>query len=241
MNEVFLKTCDNVKIALNHYKNNLDSVIIIAPGWCMTKDSNAFSKISDVFIRYCDVICFDFRGHGKSSGLFTFTAKEPYDLKAVADYAKECRYKKIYLLGFSLGAAIVLIHASENHVNKIIAVSAPYDFEKIENHMWKKAAWLETFRKFELNRFLSIRPCILPLKKIKPGDIIEKVNSPTLFMAGENDPTVYPWHTEKLYSEALCKKEYKLYLSGCHAEDLYLHYPETFAEDCINWLQEDNL
>ena len=38
MIEVKITTEDNEKIAINHYKNNYESVIIIAPGWFMTKD-----------------------------------------------------------------------------------------------------------------------------------------------------------------------------------------------------------
>ncbi len=33
---------DKINIAINHYQNGYGEVIIIAPGWCMTKDSKAF-------------------------------------------------------------------------------------------------------------------------------------------------------------------------------------------------------
>ena len=239
MEEIFIKTDDNVKIGINYCKNNLDNLVIVAPGWCMTKDSAAFKAISDMFTERYDVMCIDFRGHGKSSGLFTFTAKEVLDLKAVVDFAKSKNYKSISIAGFSLGAAVALIYAaSDKTISKIIAVSAPYDFDKIENHMWKPEAWVETFRKFELGRFLSIRPDIIPHKKVKPGDIIAEVEAPTLFIAGEKDPTVYPWHTEKLYKESVCKKQYKLFEKGRHAEDLYLHFPKIFRSFCFDWLEE---
>ena len=76
MEEIFLTTDDNVKIALNQYKNNYDEVVIVAHGWFMTKDSKAFRHISEEFYKYFDVITLDFRGHGKSSGFYTFTSKE---------------------------------------------------------------------------------------------------------------------------------------------------------------------
>jgi alpha-beta hydrolase superfamily lysophospholipase len=184
----------------------------------------------------------DFRGHGKSKGLFTFTAKEDMDLQAVIDFAIENRYKKIYLAGFSLGAAMAIICAVKNpKIDKVIAVSAPCDFDKIENEMWKIEAWGETFKKFELGRFLSIRPYPIPLKKERPIDIIEKLNVPTLFIAGEKDPTVHFWHTEKLYQMAHCPKEYKLYKNGCHAEDLFLHFEQDFSNLCLNWLYDKQL
>ncbi|MEE3349673.1 MAG: alpha/beta fold hydrolase [Candidatus Gastranaerophilaceae bacterium] len=237
MEIISLTTNDNVKIAADYYENQNDGIVIISPGWCMTKDSGAFKSIAQMFSEQFDVLSFDFRGHGKSGGWFTFTAKELLDLDAVVQFAETKNYKKIYLAGFSLGAGTSLIYASQNkNINSVIAVSAPADFGKIENQMWKKEAWGETFKKFELSRFLSVRPYPIPLKKIKPTDIIDKVECPVLFLAGEKDPTVHCWHTKELYDKALCKKEFKLFENGCHAEDLYLHFEDEFKQICFNWL-----
>ena len=232
-----IKTKDKTTIALNYYNNHHKEVVIIAPGWCMTKDSNAFTDISEFFAKHFDVITFDFRGHGKSSGFYTFTAVEIMDMDAVVRFARKQHYKKIYLTGFSLGAAISLIYASKSRfIDKVIAVSAPADFSKIENQMWKKEAWAETFKKFELERFASIRPYPIPKEKIKPIDVVTRIKAPTLFIAGGKDPTVHFWHTEELYNKALCPKKYKFYQNGCHAEDLFLHFKHDFSKICLNWL-----
>lgn len=239
MKVVTLTTKDNIEIAADYYENRNEGIVIVSPGWCMTKDSDAFKRIAQMFSEQFDVLSFDFRGHGKSGGWFTFTAKELLDLDAVVKFAKAKNYKKIYLAGFSLGAGTSLIYASKNKdINSVIAVSAPADFGKIENQMWKKEAWGETFKKFELNRFLSIRPYPIPLKKIKPIDIIDKIECPVLFLAGEKDPTVHSWHTKDLYDKALCKKEFKLFENGCHAEDLYLHFEGEFKQICFDWLKD---
>ncbi len=233
-----LITKDRIKIALNHYSNNHDEVVIIMPGWCMTKDSEAFVRISEFFAKSYDVICMDFRGHGKSGGMYTFTSLELMDVDAVVRYARKKNYEKIYLAGFSLGAAMAVIYGSKSiFIDKIIAVSAPADFDKIENKMWKKEAWGETFRKFEIDRFISIRPYPVFLKKIKPIEVVDKIKAPILFIAGENDPTVYSWHTKALYDKAICTKQYKEYKDGCHAEDLFLHFEDDFSALCMNWLR----
>lgn len=237
MQNIEIHTKDNINIAINHYKNNHDEVVIVAPGWCMTKDSAAFCKISEMFAKFYDVISFDFRGHGKSGGFYTFTSKEIMDMDCVVRFARKNNYKKIYLAGFSLGAAISVIYASKSRfIDKVIAVSAPADFDKIENEMWRKEAWGETFKKFELERFASIRPYPIFLKKIKPIDVVNKIKAPTLFVAGENDPTVHPWHTKELYKKAVCPKKYKEYKNGCHAEDLFLHFEEDFSKLCLEFL-----
>jgi pimeloyl-ACP methyl ester carboxylesterase len=236
MKNITLLTKDKEKISANFFKSEHRELVIIAPGWLMTKDSKSFLKISEIFAKHFDVLTLDFRGHGKSSGFYTFTARELEDIDVYVKFAKQNGYEKIYLLGFSLGAALVLIYASKsNLIDKVIAVSAPSEFGKIENQMWKKEAWLETLKKFEWRRFFSIRLCPIPLKKIKPIDIIQNISVPTLFIAGEKDPTVHSWHTEKLFAKARCDKKYKLFENGYHAEDLFLYFENEFSDVCLDW------
>ena len=103
--------------------------------------------------------------------------------------------------------------------------------------MWKKEAFIPTLKKFELNRWLSVRPSIIIRKKIKPIDIVQQIKIPILFIAGKKDPTVYCWHTQKLYENAECEKRFELFENGIHAEDLFLDEPERFVNLCVNWLK----
>lgn len=234
--EKFVDTPDGQKIGFNHFKNNKESVLIIAHGWFMCKDTKPFISMSKDFLGHHDVIAMDFRGHGKSSGLFTFTAKEPQDLEAIVTFAKK-EYVKVYLLGFSLGGAIVILHsAKHNNIDGSIAVSAPADFNKIENHCWKPEAFMPTFKKFDIRENRNIRPGNPFLKKIKPIDVVDKILTPTLFVAGKKDPTVYPWHTKQLYEKATCEKSYELFEYGFHSEDLYLNSKVKFIDICTSWL-----
>jgi len=235
--EVFLKTDDNIKIAINHYDSKRDSVIIIAHGWYMCKDSKYFKAMSEDFFINHDVITMDFRGHGKSSGFYTFSAKEPKDLKTVVNYAKQ-RYSKIGLIGFSLGAAISIIHTAKyNDIDSLIAVSAPVSFDKIESRFLKKEAVIPTIEKFELFRSLSIRPGNILLNKIKPADVVQDiVSAPVLFISGGKDPTIYPWHSQELYNKSCEKKSLSIFEDDFHAEDLYINSHERFMNECNSWM-----
>lgn len=236
--EKYLNTPDRIRIAINHYITGHKAVLIIAHGWFMSKDSKYFIDMSKVFSNKFDVITMDFRGHGKSSGFYTFTCKESNDLKTVVDYAKK-QYEKVYLMGFSLGGALVTIHsAEEKNIDKVIAISAPYSFEKIENHIWRKEAWLQTLKKFELKRWCSVRPNWVIGKKISPIDVVDKIKAPTLFLAGEKDPTVHSWHTKSLYEKAKCEKHFELFENCYHAEDLFLQDRERFINICMSWLHD---
>lgn len=238
--ELFLKTEHGVRIAINHHEGKRNEVLIIVPGWFMTKDSRSFSDMAREFSRSFDVITMDARGHGKSSGAFMFGAEEIADLASVVDFARE-RYEKIYLLGFSLGGGLVLNYAAEyKGVDRVIAVSAPHSFEKIENQMWRPEAWYMTiFKKMDLKQWCSIRlhPKGLVLPKPAPIEAVGKIEVPTLFIAGEKDPTVHVWHTEALFDKAVCEKHYELFEKCFHAEDLFLQNQEKFMRVCKEWLK----
>ena len=125
-NNSFVVTEDGKHIAFFHAKGGFPKVIIIAHGIYNNKDTILFRGIADAFAKEYDVIMFDFRGHGKSSGVFTWTALEQKDLQAVITYAKINHYAKIGVIGFSLGAAIALIEASSHqNIDSVIAVSSP--------------------------------------------------------------------------------------------------------------------
>ncbi len=237
MKEIFVKTEDNIKIAFNLYSSGHESVVIICPGWFMTKDSKAFANLAQRLSTDFDAIGMDFRGHGRSGGLFTFTSKELSDLEAVVEYAKS-HYKKVFLMGFSLGGAIVLnFGATVGGIDKIIAVSAPADFYKIENKMWHPRAWVPTLKKFEPKRWISVRPSLVFHKKMKPLDYVGRIAAPTLFVAGAKDVTVLPWHTKLLFENAHCEKKFEVFEDGIHAEDLFLAEPDRFVKMCVDWLK----
>lgn len=235
--ELFLKTVDNENIAINHYYSDKESVIIIAHGWFMCKDTKPFKSMSFDFSQNYDVITMDFREHGKSSGFYTFTAKEIHDIKAVVDFAKG-KYSKVFIIGFSLGGASAVIHAAQyNDIDGLVAVSAPADFDKIENHCWKPEAFIPTIQKFNINEKRNIRPGNIFLKKIKPISIVGNIKIPSLFIAGGKDPTVYSWHTKLLFDKAVCNKSFELFENDYHAEDLYLNSKEKFLGLCNKWLK----
>lgn len=235
--ELYLTTCDNKKIAINHYKYNHDAVLIIAPGWFMGKDSKPFKSMAKDFTKYYDVISMDFRGHCKSSGTFTFSCKEPEDLRQVVNYAKS-QYKKVYLIGFSLGGSTATIYTAEHkNIDKLILVSTPVSYDKVENCIWKKEAFIPTLKKFELKTWCSIRPGKFWLAKINPIDVIQDISPiPILILAGENDPTVFCWHAKSLYEKARDPKKLIIFEHGYHAEDLYIQNPNRFITTCVDWL-----
>src|SRR3989338_8018385 len=121
----FLRTDTGLKISIWHTGVSKGRVIIIAPGFFQSKETSTFKKIVREFENNFDVIAMDFRGHGKSGGLYTFSALEKEDLKVVVDYARE-HYKKVGVLGFSYGGSTAIIEEAEyKNIDSIVCVGSP--------------------------------------------------------------------------------------------------------------------
>lgn len=231
----FVTTSDNIKIAYNHVITGHNTVLIIAHGWFMSKDSAAFVDLSEKFKEHFDIITFDFRGHCKSNGLYSFGHNEVKDLAAIVEYAN-LKYKQIYLMGFSLGSLISIdFCANNNTVDKLILVSAPTDFKKIENNVFSPNAFIPTLKKFEFKRWTSIR-FTHPFKtKPIPLEVIGKISIPKLFLGGEKDPIIRIWHNHELFQKAIEPKKEIVIKNGKHAEDIYLENKEHFVKACLEW------
>lgn len=235
---MILTTLDSDKISVNHFKKGKEEAIILAHGFFNNKDVYLFRKISEMLHRHYDVISFDFRGHGKSNGLFSWTHHESADLRAVISYAVEEGYKKIGVIGFSLGAAVTLIEASRNrNIASIIAVSSPYDFWKIDFRFWEREMLNDLRIDFGPRGWgKGVRPGNPFLPKVKPIDIISEIApTPILFLHGEEDWLIKPRHSEKLFDRARTPKELVVLPKAGHAETMFEKYETECERICTEW------
>lgn len=234
-----VESFDKTKIAFNYFhQDDRDAVLIICHGFSMSKDTRTFLDLSQDLFKLYDVIAIDQRGHGESAGAYSFSSKEHQDIKAVINYTKE-RYKYIYLMGFSLGAASCIIEAAkEKNVHGLIAVSPPTSFVQIENRILDKNAFIPGVQKFG-NHLLKLRIGNMFMQKPRAIDVIDQISPIPLFIIqGERDPTVFSWHAESLYKKAKEPKKIVFIKDGLHAEELYRKDPKGFVDLCILWLRE---
>jgi len=241
MKNIIFRTQDNIKISANHYESGFDRVIIICPGFMMHKGSRPFLLLSERLSREFDIITMDFRGHGSSKGSYTFTSREHYDLRAVVDFAMP-RYKAVYILGFSLGAAVAINETARNkNIARLMVVSAPSDFARIENRFLRTDIILSTISKFDLKMALTRFGNIL-LSKPKPIENVDKISPiPVLFLHGGRDSIVTPGHSRSLYERAGEPKRLVVWKDCLHAEDVFLgdHF-NNFVDLCTEWFNEND-
>lgn len=236
-----LITKDKHKIAYRHYVQGFDKVIIIAHGFYNSKDAVVLEQLADIFLDAYDVFMFDFRGHGKSSGLFTWISKEGEDLKTILDYLDK-RYIKKGIIAFSMGGSISInVLAKYPKADSLICVSTPSEFEKIDYHFWEldwQGDFIYTLATAEGKKGKGIRPGKFWLKKDKPIENVSKLTIPILYIHGEKDWVIKPWHSQSLYEKTVSKKKLVIIKNGPHAEYLTRDYFEQFTTEVKAWFKE---
>jgi len=229
-------TSDRIQISFDLYQESeREAVLIICPGFFQSKDTPTFHRLAEAIGVGRDVVAMDFRGHGRSGGLYTFSALEGADLEAVLDFAR-ARYQRIGILAFSMGAAIAINTVSQHQdaVQSLIAVSAPCAFEEIEFKWWTPEAMRTGLQGLEAGA--GCRPGSLFLKKERPVDHIQHLAPmPSLFVHGTHDVIVGVEHSRRLYAAAREPKHLELIEGGSHAEALFRDDPSRFAQLVNAW------
>ena len=178
----------------------------------------------------------DFRGHGRSGGSYTFSAREGADLEAVLEWSRE-RYSEISLLGFSLGGAVAINTAARfpDSIHSLIAVSAPSAFKQIEYRVLKPEVIYGGLRAWDPK--MGCRLGNPWLKKEKPVENIHPLGMPVLLIHGTRDAIVSRSHSERLHQAAGEPKRLELIEGGGHAEELYRHHSDRFLKFVQDWIQ----
>lgn len=235
-----LRTTDGQIIHYDLYCHGHQRLVIVAHGFFNNKDAVHLKELEQALADQFDVLIMDFRGHGKSGGLFYWTSKEYLDLKAVLEHAKSS-YKQIGVIGFSLGAATSIIAASEvEGIDTVISISAPTEFEKIEYHFWDLDLENDIFYNLIGGGRIGkgVRPGPFWLKKDKPIQRVERIKCPIFYIHGEADWLIKPWHSEELYKKTRTKKRLSIIKDGPHAEYLIRKNKQETIDLIRDWLGE---
>jgi len=236
-----LITKDNEKIAYRSYSDGFDRVVVIVHGFFNSKDSVLLAELAEHLADKQDVFIFDFRGHGKSTGFFTWTSKEQSDLEAVFDYIKD-KYKKIDVIGFSMGGSVSINVLSRNRmpVSTLICISTPSDCSKIDYKWWKldleNDIWYSLFTKSG-RQGKGVRPGPFWLFKEKPIGNVGRLKMPVLYIHGDRDWVVGFRHSQELYNKTIASKRLVIVKNGPHAEYLMRKHRDDLLKEVDDWIK----
>jgi pimeloyl-ACP methyl ester carboxylesterase len=157
------------------------------------------------------------------------------------DYLKG-KYKKTGLLAFSLGGSVSInVLAKRHDVDSLVCVSTPSDFSKIDYQFWNlnfKDDLVYTLFTKEGQKGRGFRPGPFWLKKEKPIDNVGKIGIPVLYIHGEKDWVIRPWHSKALYEKTTSRKKIIMIKNGPHAEYLMKNSEEEFVSEIKNWFNQ---
>ncbi len=234
-----LRSLDGTVVAVDRYRQGRrDTALVICHGFFQSKAPPTFQRLAGALAQSYDVLCLDFRGHGDSSGVFTFSAREDAELQAVLTWAQP-QYPRLAVIGFSLGAAVAIntLSGAPPGVCGLIAVSAPASFEEIEFKFWTPEGISTGLKGLEPGA--GCRPGNPFLKKRRPIDAIHRMrNLPVLFIHGTKDVIVGAAHSRRLFDAAHEPKRLQLIADGGHAEMLFREDPTGFTSLITDWLAE---
>ncbi len=237
-----LTTVDKHKISCLHFKTNHPNIVVIVHGFYNSKETKLLQALAKSLRHDYDVFMFDFRGHGKTSGLFTWTSKEGNDLQAVLEYL-ETLYDRIGIISFSLGAYISINLLSRGVFKKVaslVCISCPTEFEKIEYKFWEldlEGDLVYTLFSGEGLKGRGVRPGPFWLKKEKPIVNVRKLCVPVLYIHGEKDWVIKPWHSCVLYEKTISRKRIRMIKNGPHAEYLLRDNNKECLQEIRDWLR----
>ena len=125
-----LLTSDGVRVSAAHRPARVPDgsglAYVLAHGFTGTWRSAGLGRVAAVLSQEAGVVAFDFRGHGRSSGVSTVGDREVHDLAAAVGWARLLGYRQVATVGFSMGASVVVRHAALiGGVDAVVAVSGP--------------------------------------------------------------------------------------------------------------------
>jgi putative redox protein len=195
--------------------------------------------------RFCqegfEVMIFNFRGAGLSEGNFDILGWAR-DLERGLDYLalrREVDPKRIFLMGFSGGAAVsIYVAAHRKEVAALISCASPAEFRDLIT-----GKGLDDFLVHARDAGIIKDPAFPPSREnwkksfqtVRPVDWIDKIPPrPLLIIHGTEDEVVDVSHAQRLYRKVKGRAEIFLIEGGEHR----LRIDERAMEKALEWLKK---
>jgi alpha-beta hydrolase superfamily lysophospholipase len=142
-----------------------------------------------------DVVAYDSRAHGESSGeACTYGFFEKQDLRRVVDTLPE---GPIVVIGTSLGAAVSLQAAADDR--RISAIVAAETFSDLRTVATERAPFFFTRRAIGLALTLAEREAHFEVDAVSPLEAAARIRVPVLLIHGGADMDTPPDHSRRVY------------------------------------------
>lgn len=253
--DIVLKTKDGVRLSGWFIpQKNSNKAVIICHGY--PTDKGNVLEIAAFLAPYYNLLLFDFRAMGESGGKFTSGGwKEREDFLSAIRFLKERGFNDIGALGFSMGAAVILM--SENpQINPVRNTTFSDTENKISNGVKaivsdSSYADLEGILRVIFKKFGIFRSPFVKMMKlyyrlffkanmdwVSPSRYMSRIKTPVFLIHGGRDSQIPLRHLELLHQQNP-RSELWIISAADHGEGLSLR-PEEYKEKILKFFR-DNL
>lgn len=195
MEKIIFKNSKDLSLVGNLYTTESSSIIIMAHGFTNNKSSQGrFDKLARSFneLGY-NVLAFDFSGCGESDLDIITADKEVDDLNSAIEYVKSKGYKKIALLGNSLGTLICL-RCNRPEIVTMVLIGALTDSMK---YNWNEILSKDQMSELNDKGYYTIKDnnlvtrrvgkqMLLDFEQIDQKELLKNVKCPVLIIHGNS-------------------------------------------------------
>ncbi|HEY7486055.1 MAG TPA: alpha/beta fold hydrolase [Streptosporangiaceae bacterium] len=219
-----LFAADGVRIDAGLYLGDRGLCTVLAHGFTGSWRKPAPRRIAGMLNRYGGVLAIDFRGHGRSHGQSTVGDLEVLDLEAAVVHARDLGYRRVAVVGFSMGASVAIRHAGlYGGVDAVVSVSSPARWYYRDTAPMRQVHWAIEQRSGRLAARLVKRTRIAPggwdPVPLAPHEVAGRIApTPLLIVHGDADHFFPLEHAEQLYAAARDPRELWIERGFGHAE-----------------------
>jgi len=186
-----LTTVDSVDIASRSWRQGQPSVaVVLVHGFTASADDpNVVVLAQALHATGAEVVTYDARGHGSSTGASTLGDLERHDVAAAVEAARN-RASSVVVVGASMGAIAALRYAATDHdLAGTVIVSCPADWRLPRNVQGLAAAAMTRtgIGRAAARRFLKVRIAAEWQSPEPPVDLAERVRAPLAIVHGSAD------------------------------------------------------
>ena len=186
------------------------------------------------------VLMFDLRGHGESEGnRMSAGYYEKRDLLGAVDYLEDRGFKRIGVLGFSVGAATALMAAAED--GDIDAIVADSSFADLKDMMAPEFSKRTRFPKFFLPPLLFMVKIMygVDFNAVRPVEFVAEIAPrPVFFIHGERDSGVPVGDAYRLFQARRNSTNLLWTVPGAEHTQGYRTFPNEYVSRVAGFFAE---
>jgi len=217
---------------------------VVAHGFTGSWQRPSVWRIANRLTQFGGVVCFDFRGHGRSGGRSTLGNRETCDVAVAVAWARELGFSRVAAVGFSMGASVVLRYAGlterAGDLAAVVSVSGPGRWYYRGTTPMRRVHWAVEYRLGRLvtrtllnTRVHNVRWNPVPVPPAEAAAMIAPV--PLLVVHGDQDAFFPVDHAHQIYDAASEPKELWIEHGYGHAESAM---PNWMVDRIAEWVMK---